>query len=82
MSVYTKNLQAGDLVMYSRLFCQSIGALAGDIPFRVGTVVKEPEVFGSTTLVTVAWHDQPAFETANVLRSNLILKSDRHKEPA
>lgn len=55
-------------VMYSRRFLRSIGAYAGEIPFRTGVVVGV-ETVGKREFVRVAWDDSE--ETNLVIPSNL-----------
>jgi hypothetical protein len=75
-------IQVDDWVVYSRKFCQSIGAYTGDIPFAVGLVLdiqplgKDPN---STVLATVDWGDGREPTKVNV--ANLIKRDEIHLEP-
>ena len=66
-------INIGDRVMFSRKFCQSVGAYTGWFPFAVGTVLA---LNGS--IATIKWDDID--ETKHVRISNLILKNRRHLE--
>ena len=66
-------INIGDRVMFSRKFCQSVGAYTGWIPFAVGTVVAL-----NGKIATIKWDDID--ETKSAIVSNLILKNRRHLE--
>lgn len=73
-------MDVGDRVMYSARFCRSIGAYAGETPFRVGTVVAVGALNG-LELVRVRWDDDTG-RNSLVLACNLVRRDRRHLEAA
>jgi hypothetical protein len=69
-----KTITVGDRVMFSRKFCQSIGAYTGFFPFAVGTVVAIDGQFAR-----IQW--EGVDEEKGALVCNLIRKDRRHLEP-
>lgn len=49
-------LEVGDKVMYSKSFCQSIGAYTGEIPHARGTITDFVSL-GSKRLAVIDWNN-------------------------